>query len=263
MQGHRRRDPSPASGRLPRSRIRPAELRGAGRARGLASGEVAYARAAPYARVGVPSYEVHRSSCRSCWPMRSDTTRLRSTAAALAFARTMGACTTDGPSPRGARARAVRTRLRRAVQASRRRPARLARAKAPHARAGRVPGDARAEFDDGSSRTADLLVGADGVHSVVRHTVRPSSTLHRSEIGVWRGIAPIGEDVVPTGLHLRVMAPASLFGVAWVSDELVRWYAAARFLERRPSSPTRVQAERPRRVRRLAIARHRCPGPHL
>jgi 2-polyprenyl-6-methoxyphenol hydroxylase-like FAD-dependent oxidoreductase len=99
-------------------------------------------------------------------------------------------------------------------------------------------GGVRADFADGETATADLLIGADGVHSVVRGAVPEASSteLSRTEIGVWRGTAPVGQDEVPTGLHLRVMGRASLFGVARLSDELVRWYAGARFPQRRPSS---------------------------
>jgi FAD-dependent urate hydroxylase len=99
-------------------------------------------------------------------------------------------------------------------------------------------GAARADFEGGENATADLLIGADGVHSVVRSAVRSvsSTKLRRTEIGVWRGTAAVGQGEVPTGLHLRVMGPASLFGVARLSDELVRWYAGARSPQRRPSS---------------------------
>jgi 2-polyprenyl-6-methoxyphenol hydroxylase-like FAD-dependent oxidoreductase len=96
----------------------------------------------------------------------------------------------------------------------------------------------QAEFEEGTTASADLLVGADGVHSVVRRAVPSASAtqLRRAEIGVWRGIAPVGQGEVPMGFHIRVLGPATLFGVARVSDELVRWYAGARFREPRPSS---------------------------
>ena len=99
---------------------------------------------------------------------------------------------------------------------------------------------AEADLENGETAKADLLIGADGVHSVVRGAVPFASTmqLRRTEIGVWRGIAPVDQEEVPTGVHIRVMGPATLFGLARVSDELVRWYAAAPFPKRRPSSHT-------------------------
>ena len=97
-----------------------------------------------------------------------------------------------------------------------------------------------AEFEDGYTATADLLVGADGVHSIVRRAIpaAASTRLRRSEIGVWRGIATLAHDRVPPGLHLRVMGPATLFGIARLSDSHVRWYAGALFPHQRPSSGT-------------------------
>jgi FAD-dependent urate hydroxylase len=99
-------------------------------------------------------------------------------------------------------------------------------------------GSVRADFEDGEAATADVLIGADGVHSVVCGAVpRTSSTeLRQTEIGVWRGTAAVGQEELPAGLHLRVMGPASLFGIARLSDEVVRWYAGARFPQRRPLS---------------------------
>lgn len=97
----------------------------------------------------------------------------------------------------------------------------------------------RARFENGSSASADLLIGADGVHSTVRGAVPQASQtrLRRAEIAVWRGIATVGTEHLASGLHLRVMGPAGLFGVARLSDEFVRWYAGAPFPSRRPSSP--------------------------
>ena len=95
----------------------------------------------------------------------------------------------------------------------------------------------RAEFANGQTASADLLVGADGVHSVVRRAILGAAgALARSEIGVWRGTAAVTADDVPGGLHLRIMGPGSLFGVARLSDELVRWYAGARLPSPPPAS---------------------------
>jgi 2-polyprenyl-6-methoxyphenol hydroxylase-like FAD-dependent oxidoreductase len=82
-----------------------------------------------------------------------------------------------------------------------------------------------AEFEDGEQARADILVGADGVHSTVREAVGGSRHLRRSPIGVWRGTIRMEEEELPAGLHLRFMGPAALFGIARISDELVRWYA--------------------------------------
>ena len=77
----------------------------------------------------------------------------------------------------------------------------------------------------GTTFTGDVVIGADGVHSTVRSQIAPDVPLARDEIVVWRGVADVGEDVVPAGLHLRVMGPGRLFGVGRLAGEQVRWYA--------------------------------------
>jgi 2-polyprenyl-6-methoxyphenol hydroxylase-like FAD-dependent oxidoreductase len=101
----------------------------------------------------------------------------------------------------------------------------------------------RAEFENGGSTSADLLIGADGVHSTVRGAIPTAAQtrLRRAEIAVWRGTAEVAEEHVPTGLHLRVIGPAGLFGVARLSDELVRWYAGAPFPPERPASAAELK----------------------
>ena len=94
----------------------------------------------------------------------------------------------------------------------------------------------RAMFADGETASADLLIGADGVHSTVRDAVVGQIGLRRGQIGVWRGIAPLRQDELPSDAHVRIMGPAGLFGVAKLSDDLIRWYAGAPFPPRRPQS---------------------------
>jgi 2-polyprenyl-6-methoxyphenol hydroxylase-like FAD-dependent oxidoreductase len=88
----------------------------------------------------------------------------------------------------------------------------------------------RAEFEDGEPASADILVGADGVHSTVRDAVSGPKHLRRSPIGVWRGTMVMGEEELATGLHLRFMGPSALFGIARISDDQVRWYAGAPYV---------------------------------
>lgn len=97
-------------------------------------------------------------------------------------------------------------------------------------------GGVHAQFEDGGEAHADILIGADGVHSAVRDAVLGPTQLRRAGIGVWRGMAEMGQDELPPGLHLRYLGPGGIFGIARLSDELVRWYASAPFPARRPQS---------------------------
>jgi 2-polyprenyl-6-methoxyphenol hydroxylase-like FAD-dependent oxidoreductase len=89
------------------------------------------------------------------------------------------------------------------------------------------PAGVRAEFEGCEPVSADLLVGADGVHSTVRDAITGPGQLRSSPIGVWRGTLSMGDDEPPTGTHLRFMGPARIFGIARISDEVARWYAGA------------------------------------
>jgi 2-polyprenyl-6-methoxyphenol hydroxylase-like FAD-dependent oxidoreductase len=84
-----------------------------------------------------------------------------------------------------------------------------------------------AETSDGTRIEADLLLGADGVHSTVRPQLVGRVPVRRDELGVWRGVASVGDELVPNGTHIRVMGPGGLFGVGRLSDTEVRWYAGA------------------------------------
>jgi 2-polyprenyl-6-methoxyphenol hydroxylase-like FAD-dependent oxidoreductase len=96
-------------------------------------------------------------------------------------------------------------------------------------------GGVRAEFESGEPVSSDILIGADGVHSTVRDAVAGRTRLRRSPVGVWRGTLAMDQDELATGVHLRFMGPAALFGIARISDELVRWYAGAPY-DRQPRS---------------------------
>jgi FAD-dependent urate hydroxylase len=89
-----------------------------------------------------------------------------------------------------------------------------------------VPGGVRAEFTDGSTATADLLVGADGIRSRVRQVIDPGAAPARYvpvlNIG---GFAPAMEvDGVPGGYEM-VFGKRAFFGYAKAPDGAVWWFA--------------------------------------
>lgn len=58
---------------------------------------------------------------------------------------------------------------------------------------------AAARFADGSTAEADLVVGADGLHSAVRESLFGPSAPHFTGCVCWRGLAPI--ELAPRSLH--------------------------------------------------------------
>jgi FAD-dependent urate hydroxylase len=89
-----------------------------------------------------------------------------------------------------------------------------------------VAGGVRAEFADGSTATADLLVGADGIRSRVRQVIDPDAAPARYvpvlNIG---GFAPAMEvEGVPGGYEM-VFGKRAFFGYAVAPDGAVWWFA--------------------------------------
>jgi salicylate hydroxylase len=81
-------------------------------------------------------------------------------------------------------------------------------------------------FADGRHATGDLLIGADGIHSVVRqHVAGPDQPTWWRQIA-WRGLAPasVGHEV---GLEMRqhlILGPRVMFVTYYVSSgRLVNW----------------------------------------
>jgi 2-polyprenyl-6-methoxyphenol hydroxylase-like FAD-dependent oxidoreductase len=96
-------------------------------------------------------------------------------------------------------------------------------------------GQAIAVFAGNSTSRGDLLLGVDGVNSVVRRRVAGDVSPQWDDIAIWRGIAEIGRDVIPDGDHIRVLGPGALFGVGRLDERVVRWYAGALFpVDREP-----------------------------
>ena len=100
-------------------------------------------------------------------------------------------------------------------------------------------GRVEVQLASGNVKTADLLIGADGVGSTVRTELVGPVHLRRDELGVWRGIAQIDEDELPRGVHVRYLGPGALFGIARLDARTVRWYGGGAF----PPVPPRTGEE--------------------
>lgn len=81
-------------------------------------------------------------------------------------------------------------------------------------------------FDGGGADRADLVVGADGIHSTVRRQLFPEVSLRYSGYTAWRGVVAT-RDEAALGVTSESWGRGSRFGVVRVDDERVYWFATA------------------------------------
>lgn len=83
-----------------------------------------------------------------------------------------------------------------------------------------------ARFADGARDTAELLIGADGIHSVVRSQLFPDIKLRYSGYTTWRGVVAT-RDESALGLTSETWGRGSRFGIIRIDEERVYWFATA------------------------------------
>lgn len=81
-------------------------------------------------------------------------------------------------------------------------------------------------FDNGESRMADLLIGADGVHSAVRAQMFPEIKLRYSGYTAWRGIVET-ENEAALGLTSESWGVGARFGIVRVDKSRIYWFATS------------------------------------
>ncbi|MHA6621648.1 FAD-dependent oxidoreductase [Pseudonocardia sp. DLS-67] len=89
-----------------------------------------------------------------------------------------------------------------------------------------VPGGVRAEFADGTTATADVLVGADGIRSRVREAIDPHAVpaRHVPVLNIGGYADSISVDAAP-GEYEMVFGKRAFFGYAVAPDGQVWWFA--------------------------------------
>ncbi|MFN7134795.1 MAG: FAD-dependent monooxygenase, partial [Myxococcales bacterium] len=82
------------------------------------------------------------------------------------------------------------------------------------------------ELSDGSTDTADLLVGADGLRSVVRAKLLGDAPLRYSGYTSWRGVCANG-GLVPPGEVKETWGRGARFGIVCIGHDEVYWFCTA------------------------------------
>lgn len=95
-------------------------------------------------------------------------------------------------------------------------------------------------FEGGLRERADLLVGADGLHSAVRAQLLGIEQLRSTHQIAWVGMAPLSVPSIPAGVTMAIMGRGLRFAAAAVDDSETLWHATVP--ESGPGSE-RTQAE--------------------
>jgi 2-polyprenyl-6-methoxyphenol hydroxylase-like FAD-dependent oxidoreductase len=104
-------------------------------------------------------------------------------------------------------------------------------------------GTAVATLTDGTQEAADLLVGADGVNSVVRAAVVGASVRY-SGYTAWRGVAPVA---TAAGRVAESWGVGERFGLLDIGRSRTYWFATKNAPEGEPDEPAGRKAELVRR----------------
>lgn len=86
--------------------------------------------------------------------------------------------------------------------------------------------DVTVYFDNGESDTADLLIGADGIHSAVRKQMFPEIQLRYSGYTAWRGVVET-ENEAAFGLTSESWGVGARFGIVRVDKRRIYWFATS------------------------------------
>lgn len=80
-------------------------------------------------------------------------------------------------------------------------------------------------FTDGTEAAADLLIGADGIRSVVRRSIMGDQPVRYSGYTCWRGICDVGLETVPRGYVAELWGVGARVGITRLTRGRVYWWA--------------------------------------
>ncbi|MEV0234184.1 FAD-dependent monooxygenase [Nonomuraea sp. NPDC050786] len=100
-------------------------------------------------------------------------------------------------------------------------------------------GKVTATFADGSTATGDVLIGADGHHSVVRRALWGDGTVRPATFGTWQGLSPIDIEITDTTRHLMISGREGACGLMPAGEGLLQWWFDVRWSpgDPRPAAP--------------------------
>ncbi len=86
-------------------------------------------------------------------------------------------------------------------------------------------------FKDGTSYTTNVLIGADGIHSVVRNSIFKETTLRIPKQICWRGIVKIDIAEKYSTELIELWGKGKRFGFVHINPKEVYWYALSNYKE--------------------------------
>ena len=82
-----------------------------------------------------------------------------------------------------------------------------------------------AQFDNYQEAIGDVLIGADGIHSVVRQHVAPQAALRYAGQTCWRGVANIAPGRIQASGLVEAWGQGPRFGYTPINREQIYWFA--------------------------------------
>jgi 2-polyprenyl-6-methoxyphenol hydroxylase-like FAD-dependent oxidoreductase len=79
-------------------------------------------------------------------------------------------------------------------------------------------------FNNGQTDQADLLIGADGLHSIIRQQLFPETRLNYAGRTSWRGVAET-KDVAALSNASQIIGCGNRFGITPIHSSQVYWFA--------------------------------------
>jgi 2-polyprenyl-6-methoxyphenol hydroxylase-like FAD-dependent oxidoreductase len=100
-----------------------------------------------------------------------------------------------------------------------------------------------AQFSDGTDEKGDILIGADGIRSIVRARLVGDAPPRYAGYTCWRGIAHVTDDALPPGRAFFALGRATQIGIMHCGAPRVYWFATVNAPEGTADGPLGRKAE--------------------